>query len=294
MSEFPSHPTAVLENETIRLEYPTSIGPRILSLSYLGSTNLLGDAHDISWDTPRGKYFVLGGHRLWISPEIPEKTYIPDTLQVQIREIPAGVELTGPIEPGSGVRKSIRIELDPKLPVVRLTHKILNENTVPITIAPWAITMFRQGGTVILPQPVGNTDPHGLLHNRVLVLWPYTRLSDPRLTLRDDFILIEALPGLPPVKIGYANTAGWLAYLLDGILFRKSFDMQHPGVNFPDGGCNAESYCNDRFVELESLGSLAALAPGAATQLTETWELYPGLDVPFIPAEIRGLLGKKN
>jgi hypothetical protein len=49
-------------------------------------------------------------------------------------------------------------------------------------------------------------------------------------------------------------------------------------------------YCGDRFVELESLGPLGSLAPGKQTQLTETWELYHGLDVPFIPKEIREML----
>jgi hypothetical protein len=80
-----------------------------------------------------------------------------------------------------------------------------------------------------------------------------------------------------------------MAYWLDGLLFRKSFDL-HPGATYPDGGCSAEVYCGDRFVELESLGPLGSLAPGKQTQLTETWELYHGLDVPFIPKEIREML----
>ncbi len=293
MSDFYGLPTAVLENEYIHLEYLTTAGPRIVRLSYRGSPNLLADVHDILWNTPHGEYSLLGGHRLWISPEVPEKTNIPDKSGVQARECTDGVELNGASEPGSGVRKIVRIELDAEHPIVRLTHTIVNENPVPITIAPWAITMFRQGGTVILPQPIGNADPHGLLSNRIVVLWPYTRISDSRLILRDDFILLQAISSLPPIKLGYYNTAGWLAYWLEGILFRKTLDI-HTGATYPDSGCNTETYCNDRFVELESLGPLATIAPGATTQLSETWELYPNLDVPFIPDEICSLLGNKN
>jgi hypothetical protein len=172
-----------------------------------------------------------------------------------------------------------------------LVHSILNENPAPIMIAPWAITMLRLGGTEILPQPVGNTDQQGLLPNRLFSLWPYSRFSDPRLEWRDDFILLHASAGLPPMKLGYQSTAGWLAYWLDDILFRKVFDL-HPGAVYPDGGCSAETYCGDRFVELETLGPLDLLAPGMDTSLTETWELYHGLDVPFIPAEIRTLIQK--
>ena len=176
-------------------------------------------------------------------------------------KLPHGVELTGASETISGVRKSIRIELYPTAPIVRLVHTVVNESSSPLSFAPWAITQFCQGGTVLLPQPVGNTDPHGLLSNRLLVLWPYTRINDPRLVLRDDFILVHADAALPPVKLGYANRAGWLAYWRNGLLFRKSFDL-HPGAAYPDGGCNAEVYCGDRFVELESLGIAGSVQPG--------------------------------
>ncbi len=291
MTDFHGLPTAILENELLRLEYLTTAGPRIVGLSLRGSPNLLADVHDMTSDTPLGKYSILGGHRLWISPESYERTYIPDKSGLQARPIPNGVSLTGMHEPVSGVRKSLQIELEERRATVRLSHSILNENPAPVTIAAWAISMFKQGGTVILPQPVGNTDPDGLLSNRLLSLWPYTRIRDARLELRDDFILLHASPGLPPVKLGYASSAGWMAYWRDGILFRKSFDL-HPGAVYPDGGCNAETYCGDRFVELESLGPLVALAPGMTTQLIETWELYDSLDVPFIPKEIRDLLDK--
>jgi hypothetical protein len=292
MQNFHGFPSAVLENDHIRLEYLTTAGPRIVGLSYHGSPNWLADVHDLVWDTPSGPYLPLGGHRLWISPESLEKTYAPDKTGLSVQEIPEGVELRGASKTSSGVRKSIRIELDPADPVVRLVHTVLNENSSPLALAPWGITQFCQGGTVLLPQPVGNTDPHGLLANRLLVLWPYTHIHDPRLALRDDFILMHAEAALPPLKLGYANRAGWLAYWRDGSLFRKSFDLLQPGAVYPDGGCNAEVYCGDRFVELESLGALVALAPSQAVQLTETWEFYPSLDVPFIPAEIRDLLLK--
>ena len=292
MEKFHDHPIGVLENEHVRLEYLTTAGPRIVGLSYRGSPNLLADVHDLAWDTPNGAYHPYGGHRLWISPESPEKTYIPDESGLQLHQFPNGVELTGVKEIGSGVRKSIRIELAAGQAGFRLTHTIRNENPDPIRIAPWSITMFRLGGWVILPQPVGNTDPHGLLPNRLLALWPYTRLNDPRLILRDDFILLHATSDLPPAKLGYAGTNGWLAYWLDGILFRKSFDIQ-AGAVYPDGGCNTESYCNDLDVELESLGPLETLAPGASTHLSETWKLQEGLNGPFIPKEIRNLIDKR-
>jgi hypothetical protein len=292
MDNFHGLPIAVLENAQIRLEYLTTAGPRIIGLSYHGSPNMLADVYDMVVDTPYGAYSMLGGHRLWIAPESPENSYVPDKTGLSVQKIPQGVILSGASETSTGIRKSIRIELDPAAALIRLVHTIVNESSSPVSYAPWAITQFCQGGTVLLPQPMENSDPHGLLPNRLLVLWPYTNINDARLSLRDDFILVRAEAALPPMKLGYANRAGWVAYWRDGSLFRKSFDLL-TGVTYPDGGCNAEVYCGDRFVELESLGALGALAPGQAAQLGETWEFYPGLDVPFVPKEIQELLLKK-
>jgi hypothetical protein len=61
MNDFHGLPVAILENKILRLEYLTSAGPRIVGLSFRGSPNLLADAHDISCETPYGKYFFLGG-----------------------------------------------------------------------------------------------------------------------------------------------------------------------------------------------------------------------------------------
>jgi hypothetical protein len=291
MADFHGLPTAVLDNGPLRLEYLAAAGPRLVGLSYHGSPNLLADMFDLTTDTPLGKYSFLGGHRLWISPESITKTYIPDQAGLEVEQLPDGVKLTGLSEPVSGVCKSLLVRLEGNRPAIRITHIIVNDNPSPIMLAPWALTMLIQGGTAILPQPAGNSDPDGLLPNRLLELWPYTRIHDPRLVLRDDFILLHAAPSLPPVKLGYASSAGWLAYWREGLLFRKSFDLR-PGAAYPDGGCNAETYCGDRFIELETLGPLVTLAPGQLVEHTETWELFDSLDVPSIPEEIRELLKK--
>jgi hypothetical protein len=151
--------------------------------------------------------------------------------------------------------------------------------------------MLRPGGTAIFPQPVGNTDEAGLLSNRGLILWPYAQTHDPRFMLRDDCILIHAAPSLPPFKFGYFNPHGWCAYWLDGVLFVKRHEAQKDAT-YPDHGCNTESYCNDKFIELESLGPLGKVEPGQTVIHTELWELYDTLNVPLIPDEIRALIQK--
>jgi hypothetical protein len=149
--------------------------------------------------------------------------------------------------------------------------------------------MFRLGGVAIFPQPTGNVDEAGLLSNRQLVIWPYTRIGEPRLLLRDDFILIHAIPDLPPIKIGYLNPHGWMAYWLDGVFFVKRFNVEM-SAPYPDHGCNAESYCNNQFIELETLGPLTKLEPGTSVLHAETWEVHTELVSDLIPAEIQEII----
>jgi hypothetical protein len=275
----------VLKNDFFQIEYLTS-ALRIMGFIPTGKPNMLADLGDFSVPTPYGDYYFRGGHRLWHAPEAMPRTYIPDA-PITVTDLPNGVILDAPTEQGTGIRKRIEIHIAADKPSVTLTHTLINDGLWPVELAPWAISQFRSGGTVILPMPVGNADPAGLLHNRQFSLWPYARINDPRLKLGDEFILFKADALLPPFKIGYFNPHGWLAYWLDGVLFRKTFGAQVGSV-YPDNNCNAEMYCNDKFVELESLAPLGVLKPGAEVKHIETWEVFDNLDV--LSAEIQSAL----
>jgi hypothetical protein len=279
----------ILKNDFLQIEYLTG-ALRITGLTPVGKTNILADLSDLSpISTPFGDFYFRGGHRLWHAPESMPRTYIPDTGDLIIRSLPNGVSLEAPTEPGTGIRKRIEIELAVDQPSVKLTHTLINDGLWTVELAPWTITQLRLGGIAIFPMPVGNSDPAGLLPNRELSFWPYTRINDPRLELDDSFTLFRADALLPPFKTGYRNPHGWMAYWLDGILFRKTFDP-HLELPHPDNNCNTEMYCNDRFFELESLGPLTTLAPGASVSHMEIWDINLGLD--SLPEKAKQLLHK--
>lgn len=289
-SDFNGWPTQVLENKFLRVETLIN-SARIVRLNLVGKTNLFADLGNKSIPTPYGDFTLHGGHRFWHAPEAMPRTYIPDNDGATISEIPNGTRIDQPAEPWTNMAKSLEIRLNPDRPQVIVRHEMRNDGAWPVEMAPWALTMLRQGGVGIFPQPQGNVDSAGLLANRQISIWPYTQLNDPRLLLRDDCILIYANPSLPAIKIGYFNPHGWQAYWINGVLFVKRFEAL-PDSTYPDGGCNTETYCNDKFIELESLGPVASLAPGATVIHNETWELYDNLDQPFIPAQIHEILAK--
>jgi len=275
-----------LKNDFLQIEYLTD-SLRIMGLIPAGKPNLLADiSHVPPIATPYGDFHFRGGHRLWHSPEAMPRSYIPDD-DISITDLPDGVILEAKTEPGANIRKRIEIRLAADKPSVTLIHTLINDGMWQVELAPWAITQFRLGGTAILPMPVGNADAAGLLHNRQVSLWPYTRINDSRVTWDDQFVLFKADAMLPPFKIGYFNSTGWLAYWVDGVLFRKTFDVLS-GLPHPDNNCNAEMYCGDQFVELESVAPLTKLLPGASVSHTETWDIFYGLD--SLPEEVRQAL----
>ena len=285
--------TRSIGNKFLHLDYLTDAGPRIVRLM-LGESNenWMAELPNNVVETEFGAFHFYGGHRLWHSPEELPRTYFPDSQAVVVETLSDGVRLVQPIaEPHTGIRKSIEIHLHSDRAALTLVHRLQNEGKQAVEFAPWAITQLKQGGIAILPQNLGPVDKTGLLPNRQLVIWPYTRLHDPRLELQDDLVLIRALPLTPPCKIGYFNRRGWAGYLQSGTLLLKHFAVQSASA-YPDHGCNVEVYCNDQFIEVETLGPLAKLLPGDSTTEEETWDFHTGLGGAQTIEAVRSLVGK--
>ncbi len=276
--DFHGYPTRSLANQHLRIDYLAEAGPRLVRLFLAGSdTNLLAEAPDLSWETDLGEYRIYGGHRLWHAPEAFPRTYLPDNDGLAIDEFEDSVRLRQPTERATGIQKSMELRLEPDRPVLTVQHSLHNVGLWPVELAPWALTQVALGGVAVLPQqaPV----PSQYLPTRQLTLWSYTRLRDQRLYLDDDLALVGGQVGETPFKIGYFNHAGWMGYLLGDVFFVKRFTPQ-PGLPHPDMGCNCEVYVWNRFLEVETLGPLTTLEPGAAIVHVETWELLhaPGVE----------------
>jgi hypothetical protein len=274
-----------LKNKFLQVEYLTN-SLRVSGIIPAGKPNLLVDLSDLApVPTPYGDYYFHGGHRLWHAPEVLPRTYIPDDGEIAITDITDGVILEGKTEPGSGIRKRIEIRLAADKPTVVLTHTLINDGLWPVKLAPWAITMLCLGGTAIMPLPLQTDDP--FTHDRHISMWTYASFKDPRLVLDDRYVLFKANALLPAFKMGSFSPHGWMAYWVNGVLFRKSFEVQ-TGVEYPDNNCNVELYCNDRMVELETLAPFTTLAPGASASHVETWEIFNNLDV--LPEDVKKML----
>jgi hypothetical protein len=152
----------------------------------------------------------------------------------------------------------------------------------PTTLAPWALTVMAPGGVEIIPLPPKKPhpglpsqakSPRDYEPNQQVVLWPFFDFTDPRWSFGSRYITLRQDATRGPTKIGLAHRLGWVAYHNRGTLFVKRFAWD--ALPYPDHGCNFETFSNEDMLEIESLGPMGELRPGAKVELTETWELFP-------------------
>jgi hypothetical protein len=276
-------PFRSISSPFLRLDFLTTIGPRLVRLIPAGrQVNLLAETPEAGWETSFGAYRVRGGHRLWAAPQHPLRTAIPDNGPIQITEFEDGVLLVQPLETHTGLSKAIEVRLNFKKPALTLTHAITNQGLWPVELSPWAITQLPLGGKHIVPQINNRPEQDPNQPDRLLTLWPYASWDDPRLKIGQEFLMLEARSGQGEFKLGTRNHAGWAGYLWQDFFLCKRFT---PTVApYPDGGSNTEIFINDQFTELETLGPLVRLDPGAAVVHIEEWEVYQRPNLPaFIP-----------
>lgn len=253
------------------------VGPRILAYTRRGGPSPLKLFEEQLGLTNEPDWKIRGGHRLWLAPEGPTFSYCPDNRPVAWeRRGDDGVRLTPAPEIPTGFQKQIDVRLAPHGTEVTLVHRITRVGDGPVLAAPWALTVMAPGGVAIIPQPAFGEHPRDLLPNRRLVLWPYTDLSDPRLTFGREFFTVRQDATRDPIKLGLASSPGWAAYWLPGALFIKRFSLV-AGAAYPDDGCNLEVFTNRDMLEVESLGLLANLGRGESSELVERWELRGNL-----------------
>lgn len=255
-----------LEGDGSSLVVTVSAGPRILGLE-VGEGNLMAVVPEEALELPDGRvHRLLGGHRLWVAPEVPSVTYEPDDVPCTATELADGLRVDAPPD-GAGIGKALEIRRDDGSWVV--DHEVRNGSGGEITLAPWALTQLRLGGEVTLPIGPRREGPTA---DRSLVLWPYTDLGDPRIRFGPGAVTIEALARGPRLKLGAAPSDARVAYRVGSVTFEKRIEIE-PEAEYADRGAAVQVFVCDAFVELETLAPLRTLQPGAVATHRERWTI---------------------
>lgn len=261
-----------LSNEKCDLVVTLDVGPRIIRFGLLGKENLFCENTDYKVKSGDEYWYIYGGHRLWHAPEANPRTYYPDNHPVDYEKIEKGIKVSI-YEKWRQVIKEMEINLDEKESKVKVLHRIINKNAWDVELSIWALTVMDKGGVEVIPVNSKNTE---LLPNMNIVIWPYTKLNDKRITWEDKFILIRQDEGvLEPLKIGINNQEGWAAYINHGVTFIKRY-RHIEGEIYPDFGVSYETYTNNFMLEMETLSPLKRIKPDEYIEHIEEWEINIG------------------
>ncbi|HYL86966.1 MAG TPA: hypothetical protein VE263_22270 [Candidatus Angelobacter sp.] len=274
-----------VSNGEVELVITADVGPRVIRFGFLGGQNLFKEFSEQLGGTREEKHQLRGGDRVWKAPEDPIATWAPDNVPVEITVTANGLIARAPVEPLTNLQKEIEVRLAPSGTEVTVFHRITNRSLFPLEYSVWALTMMAPGGVAIAGFPPRGRHPANLEATNPLVMWAYTNLSDKRwvftrkyLTLKQDSANSEAQ------KLGMFNPDTWGAYLLNGEVFIKRAHALS-GEPYPDFGCSFETFTNNEFLEMETLGPMVKLAPGKTAEEVEHWSLHRGVKLAALTDE---------
>jgi hypothetical protein len=267
-----------LSGDGLELIVTLDVGPRIIRFGISGGQNLFKEFEDQMGVTSGKEWLSFGGHRFWHAPEVFPRTYALDFDPVEHEWKGDVLKLVQKTEAETGIQKEIEVSIRGK--TVFLTHRLINRGPWPVELAPWSLSVMAAGGRAIIPQEEFKPHPDVLVPVRPLVLWPFTRMNDPRFTWGDRLITVREDANVDSKqKIGMRNAQGWAAYELGSDLFIKDIALM-PDATYPDMGCNCEFFTMPGFLEVETLGPLVRLEPNATTEHEEKWRVISNVQLP--------------
>ncbi len=281
-----------VSNGEVELVITADVGPRIIRFGFIGGQNVFKEFAEQLGKTGEAEFQLRGGHRVWKAPEDPVATWAPDNVPVHIEVTADGVTAREPEEPLTKLQKEIEVHLAPSWSAVTVIHRIANHSLFPLEYSVWAMSMMAQNGVAVSGFPPRGRHPVDLAATNPLVMWAYTDLSDPRLRFTKKYLILRQDPGRAEAeKVGLFNPNTWVAYLRNGEVFVKQTKAD-PARQYPDFGCAFETFTNNDFLEIETLGPMTKVLPGKSAEHVEHWSLHRGVHVSeFTDSELdRALL----
>lgn len=266
-----------ISNGIINLVVTLDLGPRILRYGFEEGINHFSDRATTEMRVGEETWRILGGHRLWHSPEAFPRTYMPDNNEVRWEAFQGGVKLVQKVEPWVQTQKELELYLNENSSEVKIIHRIMNKNAWPIKLSSWAVSIMDKGGLEIIPVSDRAT---GYLPNKNISLWAYSKMNDSRVYWGDKYITLKLDETIDhPFKVGINNEKAWAAYINHGELFvlKHEHDIN---ATYPDGGVSYETFTYLDVLEMETLSPMKEIEPEGSVVHVEYWSLYKGINIP--------------
>jgi hypothetical protein len=301
------HTVVWLDNGAVRIGAVPSLGGRLLSTTFDGRETLWRDdrlldrrLRPVGGHVPQpvsgrlGDWVNHGGDKTWPAPQgwsgphewagPPDPVLDSGAYDWSVDDLPeVGVRLTmtSAADPRTWLRLTRGVTIAPGEPGYRLDLRATNVSARTVRWALWNVTQRRAGtaGTGGVDVGVGLAPTGGPVADVVPVV---TGTGVPRHEVPEHgrvHVPHQDVVG----KVGFPTATGWLAHAYEDVRCTLRFDPD-PTATYPDSGSRAEVWMEhplsaplvdlgdldppDRIVEVEVLGPLVDLAPGASTDLS--------------------------
>ncbi len=219
-------------------------------------------------------WFMLGGYQLDIGPESAGfPSHFPLWLGaysaiVSNSENPE-IVLGSPEDPSIPLKLSKQISFLPDGSLL-VRQSAMNRSERSMEFCLWDRTLCVPNGYLVLPLKARSIFPYGW----GVISGKEIKSESPSLPgARRIGSHLVVKTGAGSGKIGADSDAGWIAYLVDGMLFVKKYPY-YENSKYGDYGCSVELYFNEKLTELEPLSRNFNLAPGGKASFDETWTLH--------------------
>jgi hypothetical protein len=275
-----------LDNGEARVVLGPHAGGRVLVYSLDGVSAIKLDPQQSGWTWDGASRVDLTGGRFDVGPEkvLPKRPVLwlgPWEGRITGE---GTARMTSRPDSSTGLKLTRDFRLADTGSRLDVTQTMTNVSADTVHTCHWSRTFAPGHGIAVVPRSGPVRFPKGYIQYGPGPVMNFSP-EDPAIRVDERFVTILDTPAQP--KLGFDSHAGWLAYLMPNhMMFVKRF------ATYPDRAYNEMAaltisiwYKDDVVCELEPIGPMETLAPGASASFTETWYLLPQ---PF-PADRRAV-----
>ena len=275
------------------------IGGRIMEYSLDGRNVIWENPLEFSQTYPIGsEWRNYGGYKTWVSPQDlwgwpPDFMLDSGKANIEVLQSPKGLpvlKIIGAPSLKSGVffTKEITLMESGEVVIKQRMHSISSK---VLAYGIWDVTQVRTPCFAAFPLNPNTKFPDGLNY-----LMSECRNSA-QYEFKDGFCIVTYMGERG--DIASDSPGPWLIWFKDDLAYVKFFGPTEKDAEYPDSGCTCEVFTSDRklgYVEVEILGPVVELQPGAETELIGRWRIFklsqPVTDSNRVLKAITGMRGK--
>lgn len=217
--------------------------------------------------------------------EVEEERDALASLAGTIEPEAGGLRVRTPLSPALGLSLQWFVSLHPREAGITVHHVVRNEGGVARPVAIWPVIAIAAPARLVLPfRQVGDR----ARDTRVLYHFPWSTLRDERISAGTEHIQLELsdTAGDAHLKFGVFQAAGACAAVIGDSVLVSTTPLEPDGT-YPEGGPNLTVYASPpidgtAFGELENVGAVHRLEPGASTSLRQDVWIEDAGDSAFL------------